>query len=51
MIKTDFFGTFLFSIGHGPMYMNITLQVGRSSFTRSFAKDQVLRGPLVYLIL
>ena len=23
MIKTDVFGTFLFSIGHGPMYMNI----------------------------
>jgi hypothetical protein len=26
---------------------NSTLQVRRSSFTRSFAKDLVLRGPLV----
>jgi hypothetical protein len=39
------------TIVHPHLYILITLQVGRSSFTRSFAKDQVLRGPLVYLVL
>ena len=31
------------------IYIYISLQVRRSSLTRSLAKDQVLRGPLVYL--
>ena len=31
------------------IYIYISLQVQRSSKTLSLAKDQVLRGPLVYL--